>query len=88
MKYISSILLLKNGQVRKLFDAKSGKLIRTLQDIQSGQRIVAAGHEAFKKGPYPVADVVPDNSRAYKRERSVNVFIILAGDCSNLFSKR
>lgn len=70
MKFLVSSILLKNGQVRKLYDAATGKRIRALQDIEPGQNIVVASYEPFKRGQYQIEDlkhVLPKT----RRERTV-----------------
>eukprot|EP00842_Homolaphlyctis_polyrhiza_P003432 jgi/Hompol1/408/HPOL_005303-RA len=57
LRHLSSLLVLKTGQVRKLYDAESGKRIRTLHDIHPGQNLVAASFEHFKRVPYPIQNL-------------------------------
>jgi hypothetical protein len=51
-------MFLKAGQIRKLYDAETGKRIKTLQELQPGHNIVAAAYEPFKRGPYMLSDDV------------------------------
>ncbi|KAJ3269554.1 hypothetical protein HDV01_001316 [Terramyces sp. JEL0728] len=57
LKYLSSLKILKSGQVRKIYDAKSGKRIRVLNDLQPGQNIVLSSFDPFKKLPYHFIDL-------------------------------
>ena len=54
---VSSLLVLKTGQVRKLYDVTNGRRIRALPDIYPGQNLVAATFDPFKKIAYQTQDL-------------------------------
>jgi hypothetical protein len=70
MRYIASHMFLKTGQVKKIYDAATGKRIRSLQELEPGHNVVAASYEPFRKGPYPILNLSP-NQTVSKREHSV-----------------
>ncbi|KAJ3115930.1 hypothetical protein HDU96_010792 [Phlyctochytrium bullatum] len=53
---LSSLLRLKSGFVRKLYDAETGKRLTCLQDLKDGQNLVAGSWEPFKKVAYPLTN--------------------------------
>jgi hypothetical protein len=57
MKYFSSLKLIKSGQVRKLYDAKTGKRIRHLSAIENGMNLALSSFDPFKKLPYRFIDL-------------------------------
>ena len=70
-------MFLKTGQVRKIYDASTGKRIRSLKDLEPGHNIVAASNEPFKKGNYQVENlvpVIPRQKRSYSAGRVVTFY--------------
>ncbi|KAI8904878.1 hypothetical protein EDD86DRAFT_194666, partial [Gorgonomyces haynaldii] len=57
LKFLSSHITLKTGQVRKIYDAQTGKRIRSLHDLEPGHNIVVASHEPFKRGTYQIQNL-------------------------------
>ncbi|KAI8928996.1 hypothetical protein BC831DRAFT_46103 [Entophlyctis helioformis] len=68
LQHISSLFVLKTGQVRKLYDAETGKRIRTMQDIHPGHNIVAGSFEPFKRVQYPLVDLDKVNHTVKSKE--------------------
>ncbi|KAK6097267.1 hypothetical protein MT418_002890 [Batrachochytrium dendrobatidis] len=57
LRHLSTKMVLTAGQVRKLYDAESGKRIRSLNEIRPGHNLVAAAFEPFKKVQYLKQDL-------------------------------
>jgi hypothetical protein len=56
VRYLSNLLRLPTGQVRRLYDATTYKRLEGLKDLQDGQNIIAVAHEALKKMNYQLVD--------------------------------
>lgn len=59
---------LKNGQVKKIYDAHTGKRIRSLTELAQGHNIVVASYEAYKKGDYQIENLATIIRPGTKRE--------------------
>ena len=55
-RYLSSLLQLPTGQVRRLYDATNYRRLEGLKDLQDGQNIIAVAHESLKKMNYQLID--------------------------------
>ncbi len=57
LRFLSTLLRLPSGQVRKLYDAVTHKKVNSLQDLSDGQNLVAVTIDPFKKVAYQVVDL-------------------------------
>ncbi|KAJ3304099.1 hypothetical protein HDV03_003085 [Kappamyces sp. JEL0829] len=66
MRYFSSLKLTKSGQVRKMYEATSGKRIRHLSEIENGMNLVLSAFDPYKKVAYKLVDFTQQPSPAKK----------------------
>lgn len=57
MRNLANCHTLKTGQIRKVYDATTGKRIRCLPDLHAGHNIVLVSYDAFKRMSYVVQDL-------------------------------
>ena len=86
MKYFSSLKILKSGQVRKIFDAKTGRRLRALNDLESGQNLILSAFDPLKKVPYKLIDF-SGAVTTVKKEPEVFVSLISAIESCKILSK-
>lgn len=66
MKYFSSLKIIKSGQVRKMYDCRTGKRVRHLSEIENGMNLALSAFDPFKKVPYRLVDLSETKSKVKK----------------------
>ena len=56
MRFLSSLLKLPTGQIRKVYDAASFKKLQGLHDLQDGMNLIAVTNDNVKKLQYQLVD--------------------------------
>lgn len=56
MRFLSTLLKLPSGNVRKVYEATSYKRLNGLQDLHDGMNLIAVTNDHIKKLPYQVFD--------------------------------
>ncbi|KAJ3087975.1 hypothetical protein HK102_009861 [Quaeritorhiza haematococci] len=72
LRILDDCLKLKNGHVRKVFDAATGRRVKSLRDLQDGQAIVATASEALLQGQYRISNLY-QNAQEKKEEEERRV---------------
>jgi len=67
MKYLSTMNIIKSGQVRKFYDISTGKRIRHLSGIENGINIALSAFDPFKKGNYKTVILRNSTSAGVKK---------------------
>ncbi|KAI8805009.1 hypothetical protein BJ742DRAFT_426277 [Cladochytrium replicatum] len=80
LKNVSDMMHLKNGSVQKVFDAKTGQRIRSLQQLRDGQNIVCTGYEPFRRIQYNTFNPSDHEKKTTLSENTKTITVYMNGD--------
>ncbi|KAI8897395.1 hypothetical protein BC833DRAFT_527115 [Globomyces pollinis-pini] len=83
LKFLSSLKLLKSGQVRKIYDVKTGQKLKTLKDLVHGQNLALSSFDYFKKVNYKFIDVTTNTTQTKKEPDVIHLYLTPATACAS-----